>query len=800
MKRNTNQRIKNLREMVVNTRPEICPERALIVTRAYQEFANQPAGILRARALEKILSEMSIYILPGELLVGNHSSKLRAAPVFPEFDVIFLEKEMTEFVKRSGDPFDINEETRNKLIEIIPFWKGRTIKEMNHAMWTEENKLAGQNYVGVIDNEWNLENSDGHIAVDYPKLIHYGLSGIIHDAEEKLSSLDIADPDGLKKKYFYESVIIAARAVIKFAHRFAELAQKEADKENDLFRKMELERIAEICRRVPEFPARNFYEALQSIWFVQLAIQIDANGHSVSIGRFDQYMYPFYKKDIGTGTFTDEEIFEMTQMFWIKLSSLTKLRCWSQTRLNAGYPMFQNLTIGGQTPQGEDACNELTYLCLDVTESLKLFQPTFTARVHKRSPQPYLRRCAELIKQGLGMPSLFNDEVIIPAMINRGVTVEDARNYCLVGCVEPSVQGKWGGRYGACLFNLHKCLELALYNGKDPRTDIQLHPGKGDLSTFTSYQELFEAYEDQVKYYVRQHVIRDNIQDLVWERYLPIPLISCLVSDCMERGKEIKEGGAVYDYTGGQTGGIANVANSLAAIKKLVFEEKKITGAELKKHLENNFEGIEGEKVRQMLINKAPKYGNDDQYVDSIAQEAFSVLLKEVSKYRNTRYGRGPIGGSFHNSTASVAANVPWGLTIGATPDGRKAFSPLADTESPTHFTDLNGPTAVVLSASRLEHILESGGAILNLKFSPIVFENETNLEKLIDLIRTYFDLDGMELQINVISAQKLRDAQQNPERYKDLLIRVAGYSAYFVDLDPLIQNDIIERTENMLV
>ncbi|MEI6156939.1 MAG: glycyl radical protein [Atribacterota bacterium] len=800
MKRNTSQRIQDLRELVVGTKPEICPERALIVTQAYRELGNNPAGILRAKALEKILSEMSIYIVPGELLVGNHSSKLRAAPVFPEFEVSFLEKEMTEFNRRSGDPFDIDESSREKLAQIIPFWKGRTIKELNMAMWPEENKLAGQNYVGVIDNEWNLENSDGHLAVDYPKLINFGLGSIIHDAEEKLSFLDIANPDDLKKKYFYESVVIATRAVIHFAHRSAELARKEAEKENNVVRKMELERIAEICSRVPENPARTFYEALQSIWFVQLAIQIDANGHSVTIGRFDQFMYPFYQKDIQSGIFTDDQIYELMQMFWIKLSSLTKLRCWSQTRLNAGYPMFQNLTIGGQTPDGDDACNELTYLCLDVTESLKLFQPTFTARVHHRSPREYLHRCVELIKQGLGMPSLFNDEVIIPALINRGVNIEDARSYCMVGCVEPSVQGKWGGRYGACLFNLPKCLELALNNGKDPRTGIQLCPGDGDLATFTSFEDVFQAYEKQVKYFVRQHVIRDNIQDMIWERYLPIPLISCLVSDCMERGKEIKEGGAIYDYTGGQTGGIANVANSLAAIKKLVFEESELTGADLKKYLDTNFKGMEGEKVRQILINKVPKYGNDDEYVDSIARRAFSVLLKEVSKYHNTRFGRGPIGGSFHHATASTAANVPFGMIISAMPDGRKAFSPLADTESPTHFTDLNGPTAVVLSASKLEHIYESGGAILNLKFSPIVFENDENLEKLIDLIRTYFDMDGMELQINVISAQKLRDAQNNPEKYKDLLIRVAGYSAYFVDLDLLIQNDIIERTENLLV
>lgn len=395
------------------------------------------------------------------------------------------------------------------------------------------------------------------------------------------------------------------------------------------------------------------------------------------------------------------------------------------------------------------------------------------------------------------MPAFFNDEVIIPSLLLRGIGKEDAYNYCLVGCVEPSVPGKWGGRYGASLFNLTKCLELALNGGKDPRTGIRLYGDGKTLKDFNRYEELYTAFKDQLRHYIRLYTIMDNIQDLVWEEMLPTPFVSGLVNDCIERGKEIKKGGAVYDFSGGQAGNIANVANSLAVIKKLVFEEGIISKEELQRALESNFEGPRGEEIRQIVITRAPKYGNDDDYVDSIAKDAFSHYLKEVGKHRNTRWGRGPIGGTFHPSTASVAYNIPAGALTCATPDGRKAGEALADVESPFRGTEMNGPTAVIKSVSKLEHILESGGSILNLKFNPSIFNDARQLDNLIALIQSYFELKGMEVQILIVSAEKLKDAQKKPEKYKDLLVRVAGYSTYFVALDPQVQNDIIARTEH---
>jgi formate C-acetyltransferase len=561
-------------------------------------------------------------------------------------------------------------------------------------------------------------------------------------------------------------------------------------------RKEELLEISRICRHVPANPARSFREAVQSIWLVQLIIQIETNGHSISIGRFDQFMYPYFVEDLESGRATRQEIFEILNCFWIKLASITKLRSHGPTKYTAGFPMFQNLTIGGQSPEGDDVTNELSFMVLDCHDRIRLSQPTLTVRVHKSTRREFLRRCAEVLAGGGGMPSFFNDEIIIPSLLLRGVTKEDAYNYCLVGCVEPSVAGKWGGRQGAAQFHLTKCLEMALNGGKDPRTGIKLHGNGKTLLDFKNIDELKQAFKDQVSYYIRLYAIKDNIQDLAWEEMIPTPFVSGLVDDCIERGKELKKGGAVYDLSAGQTGNIANVANAIAAIQKLVFEEKKISKEELWRALQTNFESDHGEEIRQFLINHAPKYGNDEEYVDSIAKEAFSHYLNEVGKYKNTRYGKGPIGCTYHPSTASVSYNIPAGALTGATPDGRKAGEPLADVESPFHGTELKGPTAVIKSVSKLEHILESGGSILNLKFNPSIFQDGNSLDNLVALIRTYFELTGMEVQIDIVSSKKLREAQKSPQKYADLLVRVAGYSAYFVGLDPEVQNDIIARTE----
>jgi len=796
---NISPRVGRLRSKCISAIPEMCVERARLITESYRETESLPVAIKRAKALENILAKTSIFIYPDELIVGNHSGKLRAGPVFPEFDVGYIEKEIDEFPTRKGDPFLVAPEVREEVLEICKYWKGKTVKERVLAMLPDETRMAGEDGVAAIDSAWTLQNGDGHLAPDYPTVLNRGLESIIGQAKAHLAKLDLSDPEDLKKSYFLKSVIIANTAVIGWARRYSELAGRLASQEGDPQRKRELKAISRICQRVPEKPATTFYEVIQSLLFVQLAIQLETNGHSISIGRFDQFMYPFYRRDIEEGRMIPEQALELLQCLWIKLSSLTKLRPTVEANLNAGYPMFQNMVVGGQTPDGKDATNELSYLCLKATETMKLVQPNFSVRYHKKATSEFLMACAKLIRLGTGFPAMFNDEIIIPALLNRGVAIEDAYDYCLVGCVEPSVQGKWGGRYGASQVNLTKMLELALHQGRDLRTGIQLYPGKGDLSTFNNFDEIMQAYRDQVTFYTRQRIIRDNIQDLAWEELTPTPLLSSLVKDCIERGKDVKEGGAIYDYTGGQTGNIANVANSLAAIKKLVFEDKLISGQQLKRSLETNFEGVQGEKIRQLLINKAPKYGNDDAYVDSIAKKAFRIYLTEPSKYKNTRFGRGPLGCRFHPSTASVAANVPFGLVTGATPDGRKAWTPLADVESPFRGTDTGGPTAVIKSAAKLDHILLSGGAILNLKFSPGQFNNQSSLMNLVALIRTYFDLKGMEIQFNVVSVAALKDAQRDPERYSDLLVRVAGYSAYFVTLDPAVQEDIIARTEHRL-
>jgi formate C-acetyltransferase len=552
------ERVRQLRESCINKEPAMCPERAVIITEAYKEHEDKQINLKRALAVAKVLDEMSVHILDGELIAGNHSSTPRAAPVFPEFAVSYIEEELDEFEKRTGDRFLVSAETKKALREIIPYWKGRTIKERILSMLSDEILKGGQDQVGAFDDEWALENGDGHLAIDYPKLLRLGFKGLLEEIRKKLSSLDLNDPEDFGKMYFYQSLIIIYEASIRFAHRFSDLAKKLAGESDDPKRKQELLEIARTCRRVPENPAETFWEAVQVVWFGQVILQLETNGHSVSIGRFDQFIYPYYASDISEGRLTKEKALEILQCFWIKLASITKLRSWSQTRLNAGHPMFQNLTIGGQKTQGEDAVNDLTYLILDCHDSMRLSQPTLTARVHKNSPYAFLRRCVEVISKGGGMPAFFNDDIIIPSLLLRGVKKEDAYNYNLVGCVEPSVAGKWGGRYGASNLNLTKCLELALNGGKDPRTGIKLHGDGRTLGDFNNFKELMDAFKDQLTFYIRLYTTKDNVQDLVWEELHPTPFTSGLVDDCIQRGREIKKGGAVYDYSGGQTGNIAN--------------------------------------------------------------------------------------------------------------------------------------------------------------------------------------------------------------------------------------------------
>ena len=789
-------RVRLLRERLISTEPEISSQRAALLTRSYMETESQPMVIRRAKALEKILREMVIYIQPGELVVGNQGHKDRAAPIFPEYDAEYVEKELDQFEKRPGDRFLISKDDKARLLEILPYWKGKTVKEAVWALFHDETRKTGEGGIGVADSSWETENADGHIIPGYDEVLEKGLESTIDQAGKSLSELDQIDPGSIEKDSFLRAAIISMEAAIEFARRYSTLARQNAEHESDPVRKKELVTIAENCEKVPARPASTFWEAIQSLWFLHLVVQIETNGHSISIGRFDQVLYPYYTNDHKHGTLTREQALELVECFFIKLNSVNKLRSWEGTRFMEGYPMFQNLTIGGQTRDGKDATNELTLLCLQAQDDLQLNQPLLSLRVHPRTPDTLLIRAAQVLSKGGGLPALFNDEIYIPAMMNNSkVHIEDAYDYGLVGCVEPSVMGKWGGRHAGVMFNLPKCIELALRGGRDTMTGLCLSPQEKDLATFISFDELMAACKQQIAYFLKYSVIKDNIIDHVYGILTPTPFLSSLVRDCIRRGKEIKQGGAIYDCTAISTGGIATAANSLAAIKKLVFDEKKLTGQQIFHVIDTNFEDQAthptGRQIQQLLKN-APKYGNDDPYVDQIAKEIFRFFLTEIPKYKTTRYGKGPIGGVFLPDLGSVSANVPFGLIMKATPDGRKAGEPVSDVESPDMGTDTNGPTAVVKSVSNLDHVLLSNGAIFNLRFHPSALSSEEDIGKFISLVRAYFDLGGMEMQFNVVSTETLRDAQQHPDKYRDLVVRVAGYSALFVSLDKSLQDAII--------
>ncbi|MCY6372804.1 glycyl radical protein [Clostridium ganghwense] len=790
------ERVKRLRESVLSQTPRVCIERARYVTEAYKENEAQPIYIKRARAVEKTLKNMSIYIKNGELIVGNQACEERTAPVFPEYAVEWIENELKEkenFNKREGDNFYLPEEHIQELLEIVQYWKGKTLRSKCYAMMPEEIKKATE--VKIIHGEGNMTSGDGHIVPDFEKALKLGLNGIIKEAEEELEKIDIGENDGLRKRAFLQSIIIINNSVIEFAERYAQLAKELAQKENNEKRKEELLKISEMCTRVPAESPRNFYEAVQMIWFIHLVIQIESNGHSASLGRVDQYLHKYYKKDINNKIINREFAKELLQCLWIKLFSILKIRPTSHSGYGAGYPTYQNVTIGGLNIDNSDATNELSYLILESVGETKLTQPNLSARLNLNSPERFIRECAKIIATGFGMPALHTDEIIIPALLNKGVEYKDAYNYTMVGCVEVAVPGKWGYRCtGMTFLNMLKAVELTLNDGYDERTGYTLLTRNGNLLDFNTYEELWKAWEKNIAYYTKLSVALDKLADTNLEEY-PDIFCSSLVDNCIKRGKTVKEGGAVYDIVAGLQVGLANAANSFAAMKKSIYEDRLLTTEDVMNALKTNFAGIKGEKIRKIL-NNAPKYGNDIDYVDNVAKEVYDTYIKEIKKYKNTRYGRGPIGGNYGLSTSGISSNVPMGCVTGATPDGRKAWTPAAEGASPVQGTDTNGPTSVLKTITKLPTILMTGGQLLNKKFSPELVKDEIGFEKFVALIKSFIAVKGWHVQFNIISTETLREAQKDPEKYRDIIVRVAGYCAQFVTLDSTTQEDIISRTE----
>lgn len=794
------ERMKEFREEVLDEKPYIDAQRAILATLAYKENLNQPRVMVRAKMLEKVLDNMSIYIEDKSLLAGNQATKNRNAPIFPEYTMEFVMKELDQFEKRDGDVFYITEKTKEQLREIAPFWQNNNLRARGEALLPEEVRVFME--TGVFGMEGKLNAGDAHLAVNYERILKDGLRGYEKRVKEYKASLDLTDPESIDKYCFYNAVLIVLEAVRNFANRYSVLAKDLAEKELNQERKIELLEISRICSKVPYEPAETFREAVQSAWFIQLILQIESNGHSLSYGRFDQYMYPYYNRDIKNGTIKESEALELLTCLWIKTLTINKVRSQAHTLSSAGSPMYQNVTIAGQTIDKKDAVNDLSFLVLKSVAQTRLTQPNLTVRYHKNINKHFLDECVEVMRLGFGMPALNNDEIIIPSFMDWQVKEEDAYNYSAIGCVETAVPGKWGYRCtGMSYINFPRMLLCTMNNGVDLTSNKRFTKGYGYFTEMESYEELLKAWDKTIREITRYSVIVENVIDKASERDVPDILCSALTDDCIARGKTIKEGGAVYDFISGLQVGIANMADCLAAIKKLVYEEKKITKQELWDAILDDFSSPENKKIQEMLIREAPKYGNDDDYVDQLIVEAYDSYIEEIEKYPNTRYNRGPIGGIRYAGTSSISANVGQGMSTMATPDGRNAFEPLAEGCSPAHNSDKNGPTAVFKSVSKLRTNKITGGVLLNQKMTPQMLSTEENRQKLELLIKTFFNrLHGYHVQYNIVSKETLIDAQKHPEKHKDLIVRVAGYSAFFNVLSKKTQDDIIGRTEQSLM
>ncbi|MCM1542769.1 MAG: glycyl radical protein [Blautia sp.] len=825
-------RIPKLVEHLYAKMPEIESARARLITESYKETEALPIVMRRAKAFEHILDNIPIIIRENELIVGSTTIAPRGCQTYPEFSYKWLEAEFETVATRKADPFYIADHTKKELLEADAYWEGKTTSELATSLMTKETLKAIEHNIFTPGNYFY--NGVGHVTVQYDKVLAIGYEGIIAQVEDELAKCNPGDQDYCTRSQFLQAVLISCRAVIRYAQRYAALAEKEAAGCADPVRKQELLQIASNCRRVPAKGAASFYEACQSFWFVQQLLQIESSGHSISPGRFDQYMYPYYKKDLDGGKLTREFAQELLDCIWVKLNDLNKCRDAASAEGFAGYSLFQNLIVGGQDKDGNDVTNDLSFMCITAAKHVFLPQPSLSIRVWNKTPHALMLKAADLTRTGIGLPAYYNDEVIIPSLLSMGLTMADAREYNIIGCVEPQKAGKTEGWHDAAFYNMCRPLELVFSNGYDKGEKISIETGR--VEDMTSFEEFYDAYKKQMDYNISLLVNADNAIDVAHATRCPLPFLSCMVDDCIKRGKTVQEGGAIYNFTGPQGFGIANMADSLYAIKKLVFEEKKVTLAEYRRALAMNYgQGFDattaaeivtrivkemeakgmkvgGDQIATMIatvmnaelpaeekqkyealramIDEVPKFGNDIEEVDMFARDVAYTYTRPLLNYRNPR------GGQFQAGLYPVSANVPLGAQTGATPDGRLAHTPVADGVSPSAGKDVHGPTAAANSVSKLDHGIASNGTLFNQKFHPTALSGERGLENFVALIRSYFDQKGSHMQFNVVDRETLLDAQAHPEKYAHLVVRVAGYSALFTTLSKSLQDDIIRRTE----
>ncbi|MDX5627573.1 MULTISPECIES: formate C-acetyltransferase/glycerol dehydratase family glycyl radical enzyme [unclassified Brenneria] len=800
------ERIKAHKNALIHiVKPPVCTERAQHYTRVYQENMDKPLPVRRAMALADHLDKRTIWIKHDELIIGNQAGEVRAAPIFPEYTVSWIEKEIDELADRPGAGFSVSEENKRVLHQICQWWRGQTVQDRCYGMFTDEQKALLAS--GIIKAEGNMTSGDAHLAVNFPLLLEKGLDGLREKVAERRARINLTVLDDLHGEQFLKAIDITLEALSRHIHRYAGLARKMAAAETRETRRQELFLIAENCDRIAHRPPQTFYQALQLCYFIQLALQIESNGHSVSFGRMDQYLYPYYRRDVELQqTLTRESAIEMLQSCWLKLLEVNKIRSGSHSKASAGSPLYQNVTIGGQNlidGRPTDAVNPLSYAILESCGRLRSTQPNLSVRYHAGISDDFLDACVQVIRCGFGMPAFNNDEIVIPEFIRLGVAVEDAYQYAAIGCIETAVGGKWGYRCtGMSFINFARVMLAALEGGRDATSGNLFLPQTRRLSQggFENFEQVMQAWDAQIRYYTRKSIEIEYVVDTVLEENAHDILCSALVDDCIERAKSIKQGGAKYDWVSGLQVGIANLGNSLAAVKKLVFEQGIVSQQQLAQALDSDFAGTANEQLRQRLMNQAPKYGNDDDSVDELLVRAYQTYINELRHYHNPRYGRGPIGGDYYAGTSSISANVPFGAATMATPDGRKAHAPLAEGASPASGTDHLGPTAVISSIGKLPTGSILGGVLLNQKLNPATLDNDNDRHKLMALLRTFFEAHkGWHIQYNIVSRDTLIAAKKHPDQYRDLVVRVAGYSAFFTALSPDTQDDIIARTEHTL-
>jgi pyruvate formate-lyase/glycerol dehydratase family glycyl radical enzyme len=768
-------------------RAELFADRALAATRSYRETEGEPLAIRRAKMIARILEEHPILIQEGELIVGMKTRKPRGSPVFPEINMTWVERDLDRLATRADTPFYVSDETKKLLRdEVFPYWRGRQVYD--RLMEAVPPELWEPDERGVVYHYFR-SRTIAHINAGYDKVLKKGMTGIAEDARRVLGRLSHSDQGYVRRRQFLESVVLVCDAVAMFAGRHAAEARRLAAGENDAPRRAELLRVASICERVPAMPARTFQEALQSFWFTHLVLNLETDGHAFGPGRFDQYLYPFYRRSIDSSEISQDEAQELIDLMWVKFDEITVAKDSGESQTSSSYPEFQNLNIGGLARDGRDATNELSFMALTALEHTRLPQPGLSAQVSSKTPPSFLLRCCELLRQGMGMPAMFNSDTLVLGMVARGKTLEDARASSLNGCVACFCDGR-DRMASTGYFNLAKCLELALNDGMDRITGNRLGPATGAPASFTSFDEVVEAFRAQVSHFVGMKVHYDNIMRDVYAAWCPVPFTSAVIDDCIERALDWHQGGARYNIATMSGVAVGTVADALAGIRKHVFDDRTFTMEQLAAALDRDFEGLE--PMRQTLANRTPHYGNDDDYADSLALLAQKIFCDEVERHRDVQ------GARYFVDLLPTTSHIALGEVTGATPDGRRAGTPLSEGVSPVQGHDRRGPTAVARSVGKLDHA-RTNGTLLNMKISPESLATEADLRRLAALMRGYFDQGGHHVQFNIIDRAVLLDAMQNPEKHRNLIIRVAGYSDYFVLLSSDIQHEILSRTEHAL-